>query len=73
MINKNFVKLFGKDTSVAKELNLNLSKRAEELSNEISNIFSEAQNRYVNTENADSVSFILFQKKIRDLYDLCIK
>ena len=46
--------------------------KAEELSNEISNIFFEAQNRYVNTENADSASFILFQKKLRELYDLCI-
>ena len=35
MINKNFVKLFGHDKSVAKDLNLNLNQRAEELSNEM--------------------------------------
>jgi len=35
MINKNFVKLFGHDTSVAKDLNLNLNQRAEELSNKM--------------------------------------
>jgi len=35
MINKNFIKLFGHDKSVAKDLNLNLNKRPEELSNEM--------------------------------------
>ena len=35
MINKNFLKLFEKDDSVAKELNLNLNQRPEELSNEM--------------------------------------
>jgi len=35
MINKNFVKLFGDDKSVAKDLNLNLNQRPEELSNEM--------------------------------------
>jgi len=35
MINKNFVKLFGHDKSVAKDLNLNLDLRPEELSNEM--------------------------------------
>jgi len=35
MINKNFVKLFGHDRSVAKELNLNLNHRPEELNNEM--------------------------------------
>ena len=35
MINKNFVKLFGHDKSVAKDLNLNLNQRPEELSNEM--------------------------------------
>ena len=35
MINKNFLKLFGYDNSVAKELNLNLNQRPEELSNEM--------------------------------------
>jgi len=35
MINKNFAKLFGYDNSVAKDLNLNLNQRPEELSNEI--------------------------------------
>jgi len=35
MINKNFVKLFGHDRSVAKDLNLNLNQRPEELSNEM--------------------------------------
>ena len=35
MINKNFVKLFGHDKSVAKDLNLNLNQRAEELSNKM--------------------------------------
>ena len=34
--------------------------------------FLKPKNRYVNTENADTASFILFQKKIRELYDLCI-
>ena len=34
MINKNFNKLFKKNTLVAKKLNINLSKRPEELSNE---------------------------------------
>ena len=35
MINKNFVKLFGHDKSVAKDLNLNLNQRPEELSYEM--------------------------------------
>ena len=35
MINKNFVKLFGQDKSVAKDLNLNLNQRPEELSSEM--------------------------------------
>ena len=35
MINKNFIKLFGHNKSVAKELNLNLNQRPEELSNEM--------------------------------------
>ena len=35
MIKKNFIKLFGHDKSVAKDLNLNLYQRAEELSNEM--------------------------------------
>ena len=35
MINKNFVKLFGHNKSVAKDLNLNLNQRPEELSNEM--------------------------------------
>jgi len=35
MINKNFIKLFGHDRSVAKDLNLNLNQRPEELSNEM--------------------------------------
>ena len=34
MINKNFNKLFKKNTLVSKNLNINLSKRPEELSNE---------------------------------------
>ena len=35
MLNKNFNKLFGKNTSVAEELNIDLSTRPEELSNEL--------------------------------------
>ena len=35
MINKNFFKLFNRESSVAKKLNLDLSKRAEELSDEM--------------------------------------
>ena len=35
MINKNFVKLFGNDESVANDLNLNLNQRPEELNNEM--------------------------------------
>ena len=35
MINKNFIKLFGHDKSIAKDLNLNLNHRPEELSNEM--------------------------------------
>ena len=35
MINKNFVKLFGRNTSAAKDLNLNLHQRPGELSNEM--------------------------------------
>ena len=35
MINKNFIKLFGHDKSVAKDLNLNLNQRPGELSNEM--------------------------------------
>jgi len=35
MINKNFVKLFGHNTSAAKDLNLNLDQRPGELSNEM--------------------------------------
>ena len=35
MINKNFLRLFKYDNSVAKELNLNLNQRPEELSNEM--------------------------------------
>ena len=35
MINKNFAKLFGNNKSVAKDLNLNLNHRPEELSNEM--------------------------------------
>ena len=35
MINKNFIKLFGHDKSIARELNLNLNHRPEELSNEM--------------------------------------
>ena len=35
MINKNFVKLFRQDMSVAKDLNLDLNQRPEELSNEM--------------------------------------
>jgi len=35
MINKNFVKLFGNDKSVANDLNLNLNQRPEELNNEM--------------------------------------
>ena len=35
MINKSFLKLFNNDKSIAKELNLNLNYRPEELSNEM--------------------------------------
>ena len=35
MINKNFLKLFNHDKSVAEELNLNLNQRPEELSSEM--------------------------------------
>jgi len=35
MINKNFIKIFGKNNSIAKDLNLNLKKRPEELNNEL--------------------------------------
>ena len=35
MINKNFLKLFGKNEYLAKELNLNLSHRPEQLSKEM--------------------------------------
>ena len=35
MINKNFNKLFKKNTSIAKNLNINLNLRPEELSNEM--------------------------------------
>ena len=35
MINKNFLRLFKYDNSVAKELNLNLNQRPEELSSEM--------------------------------------
>ena len=35
MINKSFYKLFGKNTDVAKKINLNLNQRPEELSNEM--------------------------------------
>ena len=35
MINKNFVKLFNNYETIAKELNLNLKKRPEQLSNEM--------------------------------------
>ena len=35
MINKNFSKLFKKNLYVAKELNLNLNKRPEEVSSEM--------------------------------------
>tara|TARA_Y100000590_G_scaffold467158_1_gene645052 strand:+ start:3493 stop:4299 length:807 start_codon:yes stop_codon:yes gene_type:complete len=35
MVNKNFNKLFGKNTSIAKELNIDLNTRPEELSNEL--------------------------------------
>ena len=35
MINKNFIKLFGHDKSIAKDLNLNLNQRPEELSSEM--------------------------------------
>ena len=35
MINKNFNKLFGKKISMIKDLNIDLSKRPEELSNEM--------------------------------------
>ena len=35
MINKNFNKLFKQNKSVAKNLNINLSQRPEELSNEM--------------------------------------
>ena len=35
MINKNFLKLFGNDISAASDLNLNLNKRPEELTNEM--------------------------------------
>ena len=35
MINKNFNKLFGGKKSVAKDLNIDLNKRPEELSNEM--------------------------------------
>jgi len=34
MINKNFLKLFNNQKKIADELNLNLKKRPEELSNE---------------------------------------
>ena len=35
MIKKNFIKLFGHDKSVSRDLNLNLNQRPEELSNEM--------------------------------------
>ena len=35
MINKNFIKLFGNDNSVIKDLNLNTKQRPEELSNDM--------------------------------------
>ena len=35
MINKNFSKLFKYEKAIAKDLNLNLKKRPEELSNEM--------------------------------------
>ena len=47
-------------------------KKAEELSTEISNVFSAVQNKYIYTENVDSASFVLFQKELRVIYDLCI-
>ena len=47
-------------------------QKAEELSTEISNIFNAVQNKYIYTENVDSASFVLFQKELRVIYDLCI-
>ena len=47
-------------------------QKAEELSTEISNVFSAVQNKYIYTENVDSASFVLFQKELRVIYDLCI-
>ena len=35
MINKNFIKLFGNNKSLASDLNINLNQRPEELSNEM--------------------------------------
>jgi len=48
-------------------------QKAEELSTEISNVFSAVQNKYIYTENVDSASFLLFQKELRVAYDFCIK
>jgi len=47
-------------------------QKAEELSTEISDIFHIVQNKYIYTENVDSASFVLFQKELRVMYDLCI-
>jgi len=47
--------------------------KAEKLSREISDIFHVVQNKYTIGENADSASFLLFQKELRMVYDSCIK
>ena len=48
MINKNFYKLFGKNTSLAKNLGINLNNRPEQLSNEM---FYKIAIKYENLSN----------------------
>lgn len=55
------------------EGNLENSKKAEKIKNEMDFIFELVQNKYKKAENTDSISLSLFKEELRVVYDSCIK
>lgn len=47
--------------------------QADKINQEISYIFKLVQDKYINREEPDSLSFSLFQEKLRIIYDSCIR
>ncbi len=47
-------------------------EKADKINQQMSYIFELTQDKYINRENPDSLSFFLFQEELRIVYDSCI-